>query len=299
MPWFKVDDQFHSHPKMRGLDMAARGLWVTAGSWCASYLTDGEITEREVKALGGTRRQAEKLVSAGLWDLVDDSPGARRYAFHDWAQFQPTRADVSAKRNEARERMAKARAKKQSASDNAEMFARTERERSQNVRVDRLSTCSPYPDPARPDPSHVGTSSQPSNGEYGDGQELAGPTLDELADATRRARQSGISDTAITAGTRRFNERPEPKGPGLLRTLINDEWEAEQLKTRIEADRQHKRAAITNCTLCDENGMRDTGHGLTRCNHRLEASQTASRAGNDQTPTQGKPTPQNGTGGPY
>lgn len=123
------------------------------------------------------------------------------------------------------------------------------------------------PGPSRPDPSYIGTTSQPSNGEYGDGQELAGPTLNDLADATRRARQAGISDTAITAGTRRFNERPEPKGPGLLRTLINDEWEAEQLKTRIETDRQQKRDAITNCTLCDQNGMRDTGNGLTRCKH--------------------------------
>nr|DAK57369.1 MAG TPA: replisome organizer [Caudoviricetes sp.] len=160
-------------------------------------------------------------------------------------------------------------------------------------------TVSHRPDPTRPDPSYVGTSSQPSNGEYGDGQELAGPTLNDLADATRRARQAGISDTAITAGTRRFNERPEPKGPGLLRTLINDEWEAEQLKTRIETDRRHKRAAIANCTLCDENGMRDTGNGLTRCNHRLEAPQTGQQDKNGHTPTNNKPTPQNGTGGPY
>lgn len=96
---------------------------------------------------------------------------------------------------------------------------------------------------------------------------MAGVTLDDLAGATRRAREAGTSDTAIAAGTRRFNERPDPKGPGLLRTLINDEWEAEQLKTQIETDRQNKRAAIANCTLCDDNGMRDTGNGLTRCNH--------------------------------
>lgn len=299
MPWFKVDDQFHSHPKMRGLDMAARGLWVTAGSWCASYLTDGEITEREVKALGGTRRQAEKLVSAGLWDLVDDSPGARRYAFHDWAQFQPTRAETTARRQRDAERKAEARAAKAAKQGNVDNVRSDTPRTSERSPLYQGNAESALPGPARPDPTHVGTTSQPSNGEYGDGQELAGPTLDELADATRRARQAGISDTAITAGTRRFNERPGPKGPGLLRTLINDEWEAEQLKTRIEADRRDKRAAIANCPHCDQNGMRDTGNGLTRCKHRLEAPQAGQQDKNDQTPIRAKPTPQNGTGGPY
>lgn len=138
-----------------------------------------------------------------------------------------------------------------------------------------------------------------ANGEYGDDTEMAGVTLDDLAGATRRAREAGISDTAIAAGTRRFNERPGPKGPGLLRTLINDEWEAEQIKTRIEADRRDKRTAITNCDRCDENGMRDTGNGLTRCKHPLEAPQTGQQDKNDHTPTHTTPTPQNGTGGPY
>lgn len=49
-----------------GLDMAARGLWVSAGSYCARHLTDGAITGSQIRAIGGTSKQAEKLVAAGL-----------------------------------------------------------------------------------------------------------------------------------------------------------------------------------------------------------------------------------------
>lgn len=32
-------------------------------------------------------------------------------------------------------------------------------------------------------------------------------------------------------------------------------------------ERAQRRAAIDACNQCDDNGMRDTGQGLTRCNH--------------------------------
>ena len=269
MPWFKVDDQFHGHPKVRGLDMASRGLWVTAGSWCASYLTDGVISERDVKALGGTRRQAEKLVAAGLWSLVDASPGARRYAFHDWAEFQPTRADTLAKRQRDADRKADARAAKAAKQGIVD-----------NVRADtsRTSARSPLyqgnaesalPDPTRPDPTHSGeeVASYLSVVDAREHEWLAGDPLEALADATRRARDAGISETAIKAGTAEYDRRPEPKGPGLLRTLINDAWDQERHRHTQDTARAERLQAIRDCDLCDDNGMYDTGEGLTRCNH--------------------------------
>jgi len=45
MPWFKVDDALHSHPKTRKAGLAAMGLWVVAGSFSASYMTSGFISE--------------------------------------------------------------------------------------------------------------------------------------------------------------------------------------------------------------------------------------------------------------
>lgn len=278
MSWFKVDDHFHSHPKVRGLDMASRGLWVTAGAWCASYLTDGELSERDVKALGGTRRQAEKLVAAGLWTLVDDAPGARRYAFHDWAEFQPTRADVSAKRQEARNRMANARAKKRDTSENAEMFARTARERSREVRSDAFEERSHYPDPTRPDPTfNGGTGSQPSYGGTARATSGGGDSepVDPLAAAAQRARDAGISERAIQAGTHEFERRPHPKGPGLLRTLIDDAWREERTAARTLAAIDARRTAREECAHCNDQGFIETtidGHpAVIRCNHQPPA----------------------------
>ena len=270
MPWFKVDDQMHSHPKMRGLDMASRGLWVTAGSWCAAYMTDGEITEREMKLLGGTRRQAEKLVSAGLWRLVDDAPGARRYAFHDWAEFQPTRAETTAKRQRDAERKAEARAAKAAKQGIVDNVRSDTSRTSARSPLYQGSAESALPDPARPDPSQSVIGSQPTTGSRGQADWPAGDELDALGAATQRARDAGISETAIKAGTAEYQRRPQPKGPGLLRTLINDAWAQERTRDAQDAAKQQRLDAITNCDLCDENGMYDTGNGLARCTHQPE-----------------------------
>lgn len=272
MPWFKVDDGFYDHPKVLELDMAARGLWVMAGAYCARHLTDGVITGRQIKVIGGTQKQAEKLVAAGLWSADDAPPSARRYAFNDWREFQPTREDVLSKRREDAERKRLARGIKRD----------KQRER-KNVRADvqadseapsalpGLRAPSALPGPARPDPTFDrGTGSQPSNGDLGEGEKAGGISLDELAAATRRARQAGISETAITIGTRIFNQRPEPKGPGLLRTLIDDAWAKEQDTNRAETAAQARRRAIDECDLCDDNGMRYQGGQAWRCDHNTE-----------------------------
>ena len=83
MPWFKVDDQFHGHPKVRQLDMASRGLWVTAGSWCANYNTNGVVPENMVRYLGGTPRQVNALLEAKLWE-----PHLEGYKFVHWRKSQ-------------------------------------------------------------------------------------------------------------------------------------------------------------------------------------------------------------------
>lgn len=107
MPWFKVDDAFHGHPKVMELSPAAVGVWTLAGSWCANYLTDGEIKLPVVRRLGATDDMIQELVTAGLWI---DLGGA--YQFKDWDEYQPLKEEVMAERNAARERMKAVRAKK-------------------------------------------------------------------------------------------------------------------------------------------------------------------------------------------
>ena len=111
MTWFKVDDGLHSHRKVRSLPrkdrMPALGLWCLAGSWCADNLTDGHVPTYMLEELGGTLRQAQLLVTSGLWVQVDDG-----FQFHGWSDEgrQPTRAEVEAHRESERKRKARWRA---------------------------------------------------------------------------------------------------------------------------------------------------------------------------------------------
>jgi len=108
VPWFKVDDGFHGHPKVMDLSLAAVGLWTLAGTWCAQYLTDGEIHMKAIQRLGGAKKQARELVNAGLW--VEKN--SETYQFCGWDEYQPTKTDVEAERAKARERMRENRQKR-------------------------------------------------------------------------------------------------------------------------------------------------------------------------------------------
>lgn len=96
MAWFKVDDKLHDHRKARAAKKAAMGVWVLAGSWCADNLTDGFVPT-SVLARWGTRYDARALVEVGLW-YADEQDGEQGWRFHDWDEFQPTRAQKMAER---------------------------------------------------------------------------------------------------------------------------------------------------------------------------------------------------------
>lgn len=94
MTWGKIDDKLHSHPKAEDAGLEAMGLWVMALSYCVAYLTDGRITTARVSRLAGERGEylAGLLVDAGLWETRQGGG----WQFHDWADYQPTRAAVEA-----------------------------------------------------------------------------------------------------------------------------------------------------------------------------------------------------------
>lgn len=105
MPWFKVDDGFWRHPKVMDLPDPAVALWAKAGSWSADQLTDGEVPKAALRLFNGKPKAADALVDAGLW-----TPSARGWEFHDWAEYQPTREQVEAKREQTAERVRRWRA---------------------------------------------------------------------------------------------------------------------------------------------------------------------------------------------
>jgi len=117
MPWFRIDDKAHSHPKLIKAGNAALGLWLRCGSYAAQHLTDG-IVPGVVAELYGTKPQAGKLVKAGLWhehghDCPDGcpNPAPGDYVFHGFLDDgrNTSRARAEAERKKARDRQSKHR----------------------------------------------------------------------------------------------------------------------------------------------------------------------------------------------
>lgn len=92
MVWFKVDDVLADHPKVIMAGNAAMGLWVRAGAWSMKHLTDGFIPEPVVPLLG-TAKEAQSLVSVGLWLEAEGG-----YRFHAWDGRQPSKVEVEDRR---------------------------------------------------------------------------------------------------------------------------------------------------------------------------------------------------------
>lgn len=108
MPWFNVDDGFHSHPKGRKAGLEAIGLWTIAGSYCMSYLTDGFVSEWVVKSWPKGPALAKKLVAVGLW-IPTEKDGDKGFQFHDWELSQRSKIQVEADRRAAAARQDVAR----------------------------------------------------------------------------------------------------------------------------------------------------------------------------------------------
>lgn len=105
MAWFKVDDRLWSHPKWISLSAEAKALWVSAGSYCAMHETDGFLSRATcvlVAPNSRVTRAANALVEAGLWEQENDG-----YRFHEWAEYQPTKARLDAERLATKERVQK------------------------------------------------------------------------------------------------------------------------------------------------------------------------------------------------
>jgi len=95
--WFRVDDSFYDHPKAVGLSDNAVALWTRTGAWSGKQLTDGLVPLAMVEQFA-RGADAAKVVAAELMDHRLWEPGADAIQFHDWADYNPTREQVLARR---------------------------------------------------------------------------------------------------------------------------------------------------------------------------------------------------------
>ena len=96
MPWFKVDDQLHSHPKPRRASLAALGLWTLSGSYSMAYKLDGFVPAWYVHGHNQGKRHAESLVRVGLWEKADEIEAEREAARERQRAFRKKRREARA-----------------------------------------------------------------------------------------------------------------------------------------------------------------------------------------------------------
>jgi hypothetical protein len=104
MPWFRLEDSFYNHPKVKRAGNAATGLWVRCGTYSSQYLTDGHIPV-EVARDFGRPREISTLLEVGMW--VENGDGG--LLIPDYLDYNPSREQVLADRAVARERQARRR----------------------------------------------------------------------------------------------------------------------------------------------------------------------------------------------
>jgi hypothetical protein len=145
--WFKIDDRFHSHPKVVQAGNAAVGAWVRMGAWCSDHLTDGHIPA-QVATMIATSEQLEALHTVGLLAGTDSG-----WQIPDWLDFNPsadevraTRVKRSAAASKAGSKSATQRQRKTNADSNAEP---TQTQRSTERASNAESTPHPYPHPIK------------------------------------------------------------------------------------------------------------------------------------------------------
>lgn len=149
MAWFKVDDGFATSPKVlsipRSERLAAVGLWVIAGTWCAKHLTDGYVPAYMIEEWGADVSHGTALVTARLW--VEEDAG---YRFHDWGAYQPSREAVESHRARERQRKEEWRKKKAGISGESPQGVTPSVPAGQDEVSQRPSA---LPDPTHPDPT--------------------------------------------------------------------------------------------------------------------------------------------------
>ena len=99
LQWVRLDTQFAHNPKI--VELVAAGKWKAAFVYVAGLTfagaqgTDGYIPEQCLFLIHATKREANDLVSVGLWVL---SPGG--WDINGWDEFQVS--DEAAKKRRER-----------------------------------------------------------------------------------------------------------------------------------------------------------------------------------------------------
>ena len=187
MAWAKLDDRFHSNPKIARVWHTcpdAIGLYVMSITHCSQHETDGKVDEYFIVGLVPDLSRREEitrsLLDAGLSTIAE----AGAYQIPDYLDFTPSHAEQEKRRKSDKARKAKGRKTQAQTKDSVRnLSARTLCAPAESVRPDTLragSLPAERPDPSRPDPSRSEGSYLPEGSflESAGGSYLAGETIE-------------------------------------------------------------------------------------------------------------------------
>lgn len=255
MTWFNIDDGFYDHPKVVGLPMNARGLWVTIATYCARHLTDGHFNSKLVTHLGGSPGQLNKLIEAGLVDVIDDQSRPKTYTLHNYLKWNRSKNKVEKDREDARLRKQKSRDKNASTSSNRDMS-----QRDKGV-TDSVTNTGGHT-------SQAESQSNPSpNQERGEKTSQARP-LANLSDDELNDQDTSLCDKH--KGMHPMNIG-NCGGCGTHRRAVEEEKRLRKQDRALKAQRdeeaeRNRRDGARSCTTCDSQGRR---YGVNPHNRRI------------------------------
>ena len=275
----RLDDHFWAHPKVLNCSDSAIALWVRALSWVGFQLTDGFVPHQCLRLLRGRKRDADRLVAAGLWER-GECDGQLGYWFHDFTDWNnaATRGEVEKRRKRGHDRVIKHREK---TTDWVELPP----DKSQN--------------PGGPDTLDVSDNTPAHCNLVTHAPET--DTLPVLAVEPASTSTFPVPDSAAAPTTRpKPATTPSKPGPllavcgqspadwstmddprcrkhaGLPRGRVPSCWVYGQVRLwftqQALAVKQEQRNKIATCTYCDERGLAETRdesgkHLLIRCDH--------------------------------
>lgn len=109
MGWVRLDDNFADHPKVIALSDTAFRLYITGLCYSNRQLTDGFIPYGMVNTWVGhdPMKPSDELEDQNLWSRTD-----KGFVIRSYNEYQPSREDVTRKRESGKERLRKHRFKK-------------------------------------------------------------------------------------------------------------------------------------------------------------------------------------------
>lgn len=106
MTWARLDDGYYDHPKILEaweINPASIGLHARAISYVAKHELDGRLSPQALAALMPSQPDREKAIAA-LTEAGLLEPNGSGFVLHDYLDLNPSRNDLTKKRQRDRDR---------------------------------------------------------------------------------------------------------------------------------------------------------------------------------------------------